>query len=252
MIPYPLSTGPNCGDPMYSNFECNITTGQVEFKVPDDALRVTSIHPGKLRFEVQLKDADCNPRSLNDKIPQLSPPFHVTEACREVRTKDGVVIEISWDPPLEQVCTSSADCKDLQNSTCTTKNETRRCFCNENFEWNSSSLNCVPGEDVVHILYSQIPFWLCEKRAIQFLLVSGGGNPAVSASPANPKSSSSSSPVVLIGITIALALVLGLGITAYLLKRNIAKRKGTVCAICTSLQLLVSSFQAVLAELRMF
>uniref|UniRef100_A0A2N9H967 Protein kinase domain-containing protein n=1 Tax=Fagus sylvatica TaxID=28930 RepID=A0A2N9H967_FAGSY len=32
MIPYPLSTSSNCGDPMYFSFYCNTTSGQVSFK----------------------------------------------------------------------------------------------------------------------------------------------------------------------------------------------------------------------------
>ena len=153
MIPYPLSTGSKCGDPMYSNFECNTTTGQVWFQVPGGPYRVTSIDPESLTFEIQLKDADCSSRSLNNKIPPLDPPFRMTGVCKEVGTdnsgskmslkKNGIVVEISWKPSLEPVCTSSADCKDWKNSTCRTRMGMRRCFCNENFAWNSSSLNCV-------------------------------------------------------------------------------------------------------------
>ncbi|WVY99460.1 hypothetical protein V8G54_025530 [Vigna mungo] len=33
-IPYPLRTGPNCGDPMYNNFNCDKPTGKVSFMIP--------------------------------------------------------------------------------------------------------------------------------------------------------------------------------------------------------------------------
>ena len=69
MISYPLSTGLNCSDLMYSNFECDTTTGQVQFKVPGGDYRVSSIDPETLTFEIQLKVADCSSRSLNNKIP---------------------------------------------------------------------------------------------------------------------------------------------------------------------------------------
>ncbi|RVW18001.1 G-type lectin S-receptor-like serine/threonine-protein kinase [Vitis vinifera] len=204
MIPYPLSSGSKCGDSTYFNFECNSTTGQVQFKVPGGAYRVTSINPETLTFVIQLKEADCSSRSL---IPPLNLPFHLTDVCKEVGTdnfgsemslKNSIEVEISWDPPLEPVCTSSADCKDWPNSTCGTRDGTRRCFCNENFKWNSSSLNCTQGV-----------------------------NPAESTKPADQKSSSSS-PVVVVGITIAVVLVAVLGIIgyiAYLRKRTITKRK---------------------------
>eukprot|EP00261_Vitis_vinifera_P037743 XP_019078986.1 PREDICTED: G-type lectin S-receptor-like serine/threonine-protein kinase At4g03230 isoform X2 [Vitis vinifera] len=198
MIPYPLSTGSKCGDPMYFNFECNSTTGQVQFKVPGGAYRVTSINPETLRFVIQLKEADCSSRSL---IPPLDPPFRITDACKEVGTdhfgsemslKNSIEVEISWDPPSEPACTSSADCKDWPNSICGTRDGMSRCFCNENFKWNSSSLNCTQG-----------------------------------VKPADQKSSWSS-PVVVVGITIAVVLVAVLGIIgyiAYLRKRTITKRK---------------------------
>ncbi|WJZ99594.1 hypothetical protein VitviT2T_018022 [Vitis vinifera] len=204
MIPYPLSTGSKCGDSTYFNFECNNTTGQVQFKVPGGAYRVTSINPETLTFVIQLKEADCSSRSL---IPPLNPPFHLTDVCKEVGTdnfgsemslKNSIEVEISWDPPLEPVCTSSADCKDWPNSTCGTRDGTRRCFCNENFKWNSSSLNCTQGV-----------------------------NPAEPTKPADQKSSSSS-PVVVVGITVAVVLVAVLGIIGYiacLRKRTITKRK---------------------------
>ena len=64
-----------------------------------------------------------------------------------------------------------------------------------------------------------------------------GVNPAEGTKPADQKSLSSS-PVVVVGIAIAIVLVTVLGIIgyiAYLRKRTITKRKGNLCAICTSL-----------------
>ncbi|RVW57778.1 Transposon Tf2-8 polyprotein [Vitis vinifera] len=115
MIPYPLSTGSKCGDPMYFNFECNITTA---------------------RFS-------SSSRSLINKIPPLNLPFHMTNVCTVVKIdnfgsekslENSIEIEISWDPPLELVCTSSADCKDWPNSNCRTQNGTTKCFGSEKFK----------------------------------------------------------------------------------------------------------------------
>ena len=70
MIPYPLSNGSKCGDPNSHvlHFECDTTTAQVWFKVPGGAYRVIL---ASLTFEIQLKDAHCSSRSLNNKIPPL-------------------------------------------------------------------------------------------------------------------------------------------------------------------------------------
>ena len=64
----------------------------------------------------------------------------------EKSLENSIEIEISWDPPLELVCTSSADCKDWPNSNCRTQNGTTKCFCSEKFKWNGSSLDFTQGE----------------------------------------------------------------------------------------------------------
>ncbi|KAJ9686788.1 hypothetical protein PVL29_015575 [Vitis rotundifolia] len=215
MIPYPLSTGSKCGDPMYFNFECNITTGQVQFEVPGGTYRVTSINPETLTFVIQLKESDCSPRSLIDKIPPLNPPFHTTNVCTVVKIdnfgsekslENSIEIEISWDPPMEPVCTSSADCKDWPNSNCRTQNGTTKCFCNEKFKI-VHKVSCRPN--------------LGNK-------MSSSSSPVAVVGITN-KMSSSSSPVVVVAITIVVVLVALLstiGYIAYLRKRNITKRKG--------------------------
>ena len=156
LIPYPLSTGPNCGDPMYFSFRCDKATDQVWFALPNGSYRVTSITPERSKFLIQVNDIDnCEARNSQDtKILQLNPPFRITSWCNadtgnsssSMPMKGQYEIEISWDPPPEPVCTSETDCKDWPNSSCRTQNRTR-CFCNQNFKWNSSSLNCTQGED---------------------------------------------------------------------------------------------------------
>ncbi|KAL5999604.1 hypothetical protein ACLOJK_037889 [Asimina triloba] len=54
-------------------------------------------------------------------------------------------LEIQWDAPREPVCDSSKDCNDWPNSSCKTDgtgNDMKRCFCNENFQWDDSLMNC--------------------------------------------------------------------------------------------------------------
>ena len=118
-----------------------------------------------------MKYADCSSRSLIAQIPLPDPPFHMTGACNASETdklsskmslKNSVEIEISWDWPPESVCTSQADRKDRPNWTCKTRDDMRKCFCNENFKWDGSSLNCTQGED-----------WGCFSPSIFLILLSG-------------------------------------------------------------------------------
>ncbi|KAM3745120.1 hypothetical protein ACB098_06G101900 [Castanea mollissima] len=103
MIPYPLSTSSNCGDPMYYSFDCNTTTGQVSFKAPSGTYRVSGIDPNTQKFFIQVKDG----RSL--RLNQ-SLPFNLTKITNDV--------EIAWDPPLEPICNLTADCEDWPHSSC--------------------------------------------------------------------------------------------------------------------------------------
>ncbi|GFZ05573.1 G-type lectin S-receptor-like serine/threonine-kinase [Actinidia rufa] len=84
LIPYPLSTGSNRGNPLYSSFNCSNFTGQV---------------------------------------PQE--------------------VEITWYPPSEPLCTSSAECVNWPNSNCNaTEYGKRRCLCNASYRWDLLNLNC--------------------------------------------------------------------------------------------------------------
>ncbi|KAJ6761882.1 RECEPTOR-LIKE SERINE/THREONINE-PROTEIN KINASE SD1-8 [Salix koriyanagi] len=149
MIPYPLSTGSDCGDPMYSSFHCNTSTGKLSFKTQNGTYNVTTIDQDT--FAIQDKDVDHCTRG---RLPEfnLSFPFKIN-ACDPVVGNFGsnissqglVEIVIGWEPPPEPVCTSSADCEDWPNSTCknVTGNGKMRCHCNSNFQWNGTALSCV-------------------------------------------------------------------------------------------------------------
>ncbi|KAH7532975.1 hypothetical protein FEM48_Zijuj04G0080400 [Ziziphus jujuba var. spinosa] len=158
LIPYPLSTGPKCGDPLYYSFRCNSSSDQVSFETPSGAYQVVSINPDTQKFVIQTKEADNCKNSLRGKTLLLNQalPFHLTGRCNadlansssEISFKNGDIVEISWDPPLEPPCSSSADCQDWPNSTCSaTQKGKNRCICNINFRWDNLKLKCTAGDD---------------------------------------------------------------------------------------------------------
>ncbi|KAK6253020.1 hypothetical protein QUC31_014740, partial [Theobroma cacao] len=140
LIPYPLSTGPKCGDAMYLSFHCNISSGEVTFYAPSGTFRVTSINSETRKFIIQTNDAnDCKAGNSGDNFFQFKQPspFHVTSRCNAEE------VEIGWDPPPEPTCSSPTDCKDWPKSSCNvTSDGKKRCLCNESFRWDNLSLNC--------------------------------------------------------------------------------------------------------------
>ncbi|KAF3973133.1 hypothetical protein CMV_003419 [Castanea mollissima] len=114
MIPYPLSTSSNCGDPMYFSFNCNTTSGQVSFKAPSGIYRVTSIDQNTTKFFIQVKDVGS--LRLNHSLPfnQTTPRNSSSNVFSGVTDE----VEIVWEPPLEPICNLSTDCKDWPHSTC--------------------------------------------------------------------------------------------------------------------------------------
>ncbi|XP_037493948.1 G-type lectin S-receptor-like serine/threonine-protein kinase At4g03230 isoform X2 [Jatropha curcas] len=161
IIPYPLSTGSNCGDPAYFNFHCsNYSTGKLSFNVPEaGSYNVTSINPTARRFVIQAKETDtyCDARSgdvlqLNQSLSSHFKLINVTcsrdtdagSLSSDIKFQGIDEIEISWDPPQEPSCISSSDCKDWPHSTCNVRDGPKRCLCNANFRWDGSALNCTP------------------------------------------------------------------------------------------------------------
>ena len=147
VIPYPLSTGPNCGDPMYFSFECNNSTGQLSFKSPTGTYQVDGIYPSEQKFIIEVKRADNSDArnlervlSLNQSLRFVNISF-LKDSGKINYTTRGV--EISWKPPPEPMCNSPADCKDWPNSTCNAATDgNMRCHCLPNFVWDASNLNC--------------------------------------------------------------------------------------------------------------
>ncbi|KAG6751358.1 hypothetical protein POTOM_045892 [Populus tomentosa] len=157
MIPYPLSTGPKCGDPAYLNFYCNLSSGQLNFKARGDTYRVTKINPGTHTFVIQTETADsCKSIKSNGNLLQLnqSSPFHVIRFCNvdlgnissAISFTGGDEVEIGWDPPPEPTCFSSSDCKYWPNSSCSARIDGNKlCLCNAKFKWDGLKLKCTEG-----------------------------------------------------------------------------------------------------------
>ncbi|KAK9924642.1 hypothetical protein M0R45_032997 [Rubus argutus] len=159
-IPYPLSTRPDCGDPMYFSFNCNTLTGQVSFVGLKDTFRVISISPSKQKIFLQGLQAkvsdNCDLRS-RDRTQQLNStsPFKIISWCiadlgnfisQGFSRGDPNVVELGWNPPLEPTCNTSADCGGWLNSTCNPAIDGRkRCLCNKSLQWSGTNLNCTQG-----------------------------------------------------------------------------------------------------------
>jgi hypothetical protein len=150
LIPYPLSTGPNCGDGMYSYFDCNSFTGRVSFKAPNGTYRVASIDPSTRTFVIQVKQIGYDRNSsatqlLNDSLPFIKSTRYIPESGNFSSGIEAEV-EISWKTANEPSCTSSRDCKDWPNSTCNRATDgKKRCLCNGSFQWDGPNLNCSKG-----------------------------------------------------------------------------------------------------------
>ncbi|KAG2712314.1 hypothetical protein I3760_04G119600 [Carya illinoinensis] len=154
-IPYPLSTGEDCGDPMYFIFDCNASSGQVSFKAPRGTHPVVSINPSARNFVIQVINSSIIP-SLNESLPFIlngtlgnyTDQFEGRLEGSRSQRKNKVSVQISWKPPMEPTCTSSTDCKDWPNSTCNETTEGKlRCLCHPNFRWDGSNLNCTKESD---------------------------------------------------------------------------------------------------------
>ncbi|KAK8519071.1 hypothetical protein V6N12_012300 [Hibiscus sabdariffa] len=159
LVPYPLSTGSSCGDPMYHSFYCDDDTDQLSFMTTSGNYTVTNVNTEAHIFVIKIQSEEavnCKAIQLSgNKILQLIPssPFDVSSSCSSdvgnftnASPLNGTIeVEISWRPPLEPICNSSADCKDWPFSTCNeTRNRQKRCLCRPTFSWDGSALNCTP------------------------------------------------------------------------------------------------------------
>ena len=152
IIPYPLSIGPDCGDPMYSNFNCSNTTGQVSFGADGVTYPVTTIHPEEEKFTITVNNNNNAAIDVVTKFLKLNHlPFYITKSYPSTNDEWLDEVEIQWKPPLlSPICNSSNDCNDWPHSTCNMmKDGTKRCLCDAKFHWNLTDFNCAPGQNPI-------------------------------------------------------------------------------------------------------
>ncbi|KAM5580814.1 G-type lectin S-receptor-like serine/threonine-protein kinase [Rosa sericea] len=188
MIPYPLSTGVDCGDLMYFRFNCNTLTGQVSFVGLNGTFRVISIKPSMQKLVLKglpAKEVDKCDRRNRTKTLQLniSFPFKISSWCNadlgdfssEVFSSGVLdVAELGWELPLEPACNTSADCKGWPNSTCNpARDGMKRCLCNKSFQWNAYNFNCTQEGSLHEPSNSPSPSFLGEhsSRKVSFYLI---------------------------------------------------------------------------------
>ncbi|XP_011018678.1 PREDICTED: G-type lectin S-receptor-like serine/threonine-protein kinase At4g03230 [Populus euphratica] len=157
VIPYPLSTGPNCGDQMYFRFHCDDSSSQLMFEVPGGAYyRVTGIDEEFQKFSIHVEDASCKAIELMGNYTQSiqSWPFHVIGRCDANRSNSRIgssfedtgfaEVEIGWTDPSEPLCYSLDECNDWRHSTCSfARDGKKRCLCNKSFRWDPKTVNCI-------------------------------------------------------------------------------------------------------------
>ncbi|XP_060959411.1 G-type lectin S-receptor-like serine/threonine-protein kinase At4g03230 [Cannabis sativa] len=155
IIPYPLSTSSDCGDPLYSDFTCDTNSGEVFFQALHHKYRVTNIDPVHRKFTVQLTEelgCTASVQMLNQSLG-----YTVSRGCSSLQSSivpnmfpffsraQIIELEIQWNKPLRPPCKTTSDCDEIVNSDCNDAKEdgSRRCTCLKHFTWDSESLTCI-------------------------------------------------------------------------------------------------------------
>uniref|UniRef100_A0A803L8I7 non-specific serine/threonine protein kinase n=1 Tax=Chenopodium quinoa TaxID=63459 RepID=A0A803L8I7_CHEQI len=150
IIPYPLSTGRNCGDPSYFHFHCNSTTSQVIFSTPRGNFNVTSIDQDAKNFTIQVRHSNCDDKyiklfmSLKDSLPYTFQNCNVVKDQPLIQVKQPFIeVEMSWQPPPEFLCHAPSDCNQFHHTSCKSTNGVeKRCLCRSKFHWDGLKLEC--------------------------------------------------------------------------------------------------------------
>ncbi|KAM3251653.1 G-type lectin S-receptor-like serine/threonine-protein kinase isoform X1 [Capsicum annuum] len=152
IIPYPLSSQPNCGDPLYYSFSCDDLTGEASFKTLNGSFPIIDIDEENRTFVIQVhaenvgNSCDMKRPMTQDVWLNQSLPFHPINRCYNGKLQNLSSIneiQIMWEPPPEPTCTTSADCEDWPNSSCSIAGGgLRRCLCNQYYKWDGLALNC--------------------------------------------------------------------------------------------------------------
>ncbi|WJX49848.1 hypothetical protein P8452_36234 [Trifolium repens] len=141
IVPYPLSTGSNCGDLKYFNFRCNTSTGQLSFITTTNvSYGVLRVQPSARTFTIYYDEEPnfCEEGPNHTGNLNISSPYSITSnnLCSDH-------VEVSWEPPSEPVCDNFGDCHGWEHSTCS---KTNKCLCNANYEWNGEHLSCIESK----------------------------------------------------------------------------------------------------------
>ncbi|KAL2331779.1 hypothetical protein Fmac_019360 [Flemingia macrophylla] len=142
VIPYPLSTGPNCGDPMYDKFSCNKSTGNLSFLMPERvSYQVTWIDENNREFLIVTNNSYSCSSENRTATPDF--PFDVITEC----SNNPRMIKIQWQPAPEPPCSRLIDCNNWPHSSCRATSEgRRRCLCDSNCKWNNTTMGCTQEE----------------------------------------------------------------------------------------------------------
>uniref|UniRef100_A0A803MG13 non-specific serine/threonine protein kinase n=1 Tax=Chenopodium quinoa TaxID=63459 RepID=A0A803MG13_CHEQI len=205
-IPYPLSTGRNCGDPSYFHFHCNSTTGQVIFSTPRGNFNVTSIDPDAKILTIQVMHSNCDDKyielfkSLKDSLPYTFQNCNVVKDQPLIQVKQPFIeVEMSWNQPPEFLCHAPSDCNQFHHTSCKSTNGVeKRCLCGSKFHWDGLKLECTKGE------------MLCPAQ----LLISAGNCLSVAA--------------LCIAGALAIVLLCSIFFVCHARKRRISKKRGSL------------------------
>ncbi|KAK4354249.1 hypothetical protein RND71_026443 [Anisodus tanguticus] len=153
VIPYPLSSQPHCGDPLYYSFSCNNSTGEVNFRTLNGSYPVIDIVKENRTFVIQV-DAEnvCDTKKPVTQVVWInkSLPFHQINCDNSKLQKVSNEMQIMWELPPEPTCTTLVDCEDWPNSSCNNTGQgQRRCMCNQYYKWDGSILNCTNAKEML-------------------------------------------------------------------------------------------------------
>ncbi|KAJ1379737.1 Wall-associated receptor kinase, galacturonan-binding domain [Sesbania bispinosa] len=138
-VPYPLSTGPSCGDPAYFKFSCSSSTGELSFTTTNnESYRVTLVDAVSRNFIIRVTQDEGNSYNRycgenKDKNLEVSSPFDMTNdtACSDL-------VQVNWQLPSEPTCAQSSDCQGWKHSTC--KGNRLSLQCKLSLAWRSFKL----------------------------------------------------------------------------------------------------------------
>ncbi|XP_019054724.1 PREDICTED: G-type lectin S-receptor-like serine/threonine-protein kinase At4g03230 isoform X1 [Nelumbo nucifera] len=143
LIPYPLSTGTNCGDPAYFSFYCNNSTNQLFFNATKTtSYAVAAINPETRTFLIQPHETLCGSQRSFDKDLRFPNTFYLTNSNTLLFLNcSGHVVPPSFN------CTSSNPCYRFMKETPSCLNSERCCsYTSGNLSSNLNGLSVLSNE----------------------------------------------------------------------------------------------------------